>query len=456
MKMLTIKNATVALGGVLAGAALFASTASATNIPVSVTTDDVGVNGNCTLREAVKAANTDAASDACPAGSNDDYILLQSAGPYTLTIPPDGTPDDNADGDLDISGELTITGVSGRPLIDQNASDRVLHAHSGVLELIDLAITGGGAVTTGGGVYAKAPFGAERVTFYANSALNGGAVTGEARVSISDSRLAGNAATAGNGGALELSADPGNTVTESSFEGNGALVRGGAVDVFGNGELTVRNSTFTGNVSPAGAAVYTAASAGGMHLLNSTVAGNTATTAGRGALDAVSAPDILVKRTILAENNDPNGPRNCGSPIDPNDNDAFNLEDADTCGMSADAEIGNLTNTNPQLAPVGLYDGGTLVRPPYAGSPALDAIPAARCGLPSTDQHFTERPLGGACDVGAFEGSIAKPPVPPKVTPPDQADPRCASLRAQLKKAKGKKKAKKVKTLRKKLRKLGC
>src|ERR1043165_2806342 len=39
-----------------------------TTIVVNTTADDAVNNGNCTLREAIMAANTNAAVDACPAG----------------------------------------------------------------------------------------------------------------------------------------------------------------------------------------------------------------------------------------------------------------------------------------------------------------------------------------------------------------------------------------------------
>jgi CSLREA domain-containing protein len=62
---------------------VFAGDAAATVITPSTTADDLTNNGNCTLREAVKAADTDTAVDACPAGSGADVISLQ-AGTYTL------------------------------------------------------------------------------------------------------------------------------------------------------------------------------------------------------------------------------------------------------------------------------------------------------------------------------------------------------------------------------------
>jgi len=38
------------------------------------------------------------------------------------------------------------------------------------------------------------------------------------------------------------------------------------------------------------------------------------------------------------------------------------------------------------------------------GSPAIDAVPNGSCGLPNPDQRGVARPIGPACDIGAFEG----------------------------------------------------
>ncbi len=85
-----------------------ASTA-ATTITVNTTHDDVTINGNCTLREAVIAANTDAPVDGCTAGSGADTILLP-AGTYPLALV--GTCEDAArSGDLDIAGTVILLGA---------------------------------------------------------------------------------------------------------------------------------------------------------------------------------------------------------------------------------------------------------------------------------------------------------------------------------------------------------
>src|SRR5689334_10135263 len=83
--------------------------ADATVIPVNTTADGLSVDGNCTLREAVVAANTDAAVDACPAGAGADTIQLP-AGVYLLTLAGAGE-DAAATGDLDLNADVSITGA---------------------------------------------------------------------------------------------------------------------------------------------------------------------------------------------------------------------------------------------------------------------------------------------------------------------------------------------------------
>jgi CSLREA domain-containing protein len=84
-------------------------------ITVNTTADELSTNGNCSLREAIQAANTDAAVDACTAGSGDDVITLP-AGTYTLLLTGAGE-NANATGDLDILNNLTIDGAGAASTI---------------------------------------------------------------------------------------------------------------------------------------------------------------------------------------------------------------------------------------------------------------------------------------------------------------------------------------------------
>jgi CSLREA domain-containing protein len=98
------------------------SVPAASIINVNSTHDELNNDGNCSLREAIKAANLDLPVDACPAGSESDTIVIP-AGLYSLAI--GGRNEDAAGtGDLDISGTVTIVGI-GQPTIDGNQLDRV-------------------------------------------------------------------------------------------------------------------------------------------------------------------------------------------------------------------------------------------------------------------------------------------------------------------------------------------
>ena len=117
--------------------------------------DDNLDNGNCTLREAIRAANTNAAVDGCGAGSaaQADRINLL-AGTYTLNL-ANGSGEDNAlDGDLDILGDLIIEGASSRyTIIDgiaAQSTERVFEINNNAeVVLRDVTITGGIFPTTG-------------------------------------------------------------------------------------------------------------------------------------------------------------------------------------------------------------------------------------------------------------------------------------------------------------------
>src|SRR6476620_8591512 len=107
-------------------AAVVAVPASAAPIAVTTTADDTDTNGNCTLREAVIAANTDAPRDACAAGSGADMITL-GGGLYQFSAGLQTAGEDfAATGDLDLRGPVAITGAgAASTTIDANHYDRV-------------------------------------------------------------------------------------------------------------------------------------------------------------------------------------------------------------------------------------------------------------------------------------------------------------------------------------------
>jgi CSLREA domain-containing protein len=210
----------------------FAAPASATTIQPTTLADDSIKNGNCTLREAVQAANGDAAIDECPVGSGPDRIELLR-GTHALSLL--GTDEDASQvGDLDTTSDLTISGDLGGSVVDGAGIDRVFEAHSGQLSLEIVTVTGGDATgeaggglsdtTTGDGGAVLLQDGALRIwrsTLAYNHAVDGAAVASQGgAVSVETSTLSDNIATGEGGGVYAASAPV--EITMSTVAGNGA------------------------------------------------------------------------------------------------------------------------------------------------------------------------------------------------------------------------------------------
>src|SRR3990172_7789904 len=117
----TVLVAGLTLAAFLAGGAS-SDVALAATITVNTFTDELDADGDCSLREAVVAANTDTAVDACAAGSGADTINLQT-GNYALMLA--GSEDAAANGDLDLIGTVTIVGANTTVKTIPATTDRV-------------------------------------------------------------------------------------------------------------------------------------------------------------------------------------------------------------------------------------------------------------------------------------------------------------------------------------------
>src|SRR5262245_25512552 len=137
---------------------LLPAAAGAATITVDTTDDEYGDGTDCSLREAVRAANTNANYDGCSAtGYGSDTISLGD-GTYTLSLT--GEDDSNAVGDLDTLGSLVIdgTGSVGHTTISGDDATRIVDVRSGSTTLQDLDLRdgltplgAGGAVSTQAG-----------------------------------------------------------------------------------------------------------------------------------------------------------------------------------------------------------------------------------------------------------------------------------------------------------------
>ena len=249
----------LALAVAIALAIGWTATASAATIVVDVTNDapdgsfdDTG----CTLREAVKSANTNVPGADCNADTaGADTIVLEAGRTYKLTN--HAAPEDaNASGDLDITGGggTTIRSAgSGLATID---ADSVLFPGDDDFRGRAIEILGGagavtlqrvriinGAVTTnglggGGGILTKAPL------TLIDSEVSDNSVA----------RFGGNPGSGGGGilvqqgGALTMT---GSTVAGNSVQGDVdvSIAQGGGItfDSIG-GSMNATNSTISGNV----------------------------------------------------------------------------------------------------------------------------------------------------------------------------------------------------------------
>lgn len=274
-----------------------------TTINVTGQADVVADDGQCTLREAVIAANTDTASGAspgeCPAGSGADVITL-AAGTYTLAI-PGRLEQAAATGDLDIRQDLTLTGAGqATTIINANRVDRAFDVVFSGLDVIMSGLTiRGGDVGTG----TSAPYSGGGLTIASGSALTltqvtitdnwasygnllqesgsgGGIYNNGGEVSLTHCTVSQNkAGFAGglyNGGTL--------TLQNSTVSDNVSTFYGGGIEsvsdpLYSPLGLTITASTVSGNVSGTnGGGLYL--SLGNATISNSTISGNRVSTGG--------------------------------------------------------------------------------------------------------------------------------------------------------------------------------
>jgi CSLREA domain-containing protein len=220
-------RAALALGVLALSLAVGVPAAYAAIITVNTTADELNSDGDCSLREAIQAANTNLPVDACPAGTPGlDVVMFSVTGTITLTS-----------GQLTITDHLTIDGPgpgAANMTISGNNASRVLQVAGGTtLDLKDVTVADGAGVGTGAGIFNA-----------------GGTLT------VTDTTFSGNAAGAvGSGGGAIFSFDGTLTVTNSTFSGNSASA-GGAIFTDGTGSLTVTNSTFSGNSADIGGGIF--------------------------------------------------------------------------------------------------------------------------------------------------------------------------------------------------------
>jgi CSLREA domain-containing protein len=298
------------LGAVAIAAATLAMAAGAEAKTFEVTRTNDPSPGNCkpndcSLREAVLAANDRAGAD---------KVVLPGAGErYRLQTPnsdPLAGEDAALEGDLDVTGgRLTVSHPGrGRATIDANGLDRVFGGFvGGPLTIKRLKLTGGdtSAGNDGGGGAIQSSAGVTivrsvltrnlagnvggaidmndegdlrivRSALVRNEALNtAGAIrSGAGAITILGSRLDRNVA-AGDGGAIRLSSAESVRISKSTISGNRTGGQGGGIQNDGEQPLRITDSTISGNFAEDdGGGIQVGTDASPARITNSTIAGN--------------------------------------------------------------------------------------------------------------------------------------------------------------------------------------
>lgn len=281
--------------------------------------------------------------------------------------------------------------------------------------------------TYGGGAIFNSTYGIATIsnsTFRNNRANYGGAVFNGGTMAITNSVFSGNQVQGFSpgdvGGAIANSPDAKLTIQNSTFVDNKSYRDGGAVANVGYLDL---RSSYLGNNTAGGAGGAVKDNGGITKLSNLTLYSNHASGDGGGiyALGVVTATSLsLVNNSSealgdnLAQASGSITLHNSLVSGSVNDNCAglvtdagYNLEDGAACGF--DANQHSISNTDPQLDPLGPQDNGgpTLTVALQNGSPAIDAGHPNDC-MP-TDQRGHLRPQDAngdeinTCDIGAFE-----------------------------------------------------
>lgn len=367
---------------------------SSASIIVNTTDDELNSDGDCSLREAVRASNSDIPVDACPAGFGWDTIILL-AGTYTLT--KEGINEDAGEsGDLDITSDLTIIGGSTQnTVIDGNKTDRIFEIIGPTTLIVNQITLRNGYIpiegSFGGGAILNRLDGMlilSVVELRENStAKSGGAIYNGGNAHLMSVTLDSNLSSLAFGGGIYNS---GSLVVENSLFSYNVANNESTIDygggLFNDNIVRLINITFSHNSAEWGGGLFNQGIEA--NLYNVTFTENTT---------GVYTPfPMTIKNSIVAYST---AGDNCivGEDI------TFlghNIDSGTSCGF-------DLEDVDPLLGSLADNLGPTYTHALQEGSPAIDTGDPIDC--PGHDQRGALRPADGdlngssICDIGAYE-----------------------------------------------------
>ena len=327
----------------------------------TVTDCATAANTDCTLRDAITKANTDASGDT---------IVFESSVTGTITL---GSSLPTITADVTITGPganvLTIDGASKYQAMVVNGSGKTVSISG--LTFAKGKGSSGGAIQLAAGTLTVS-----NCAFSGNSATSGGAINSGGTLTVTGSTFADNSATA-QGGAIYSGA--GSTLTNNTFSGNAAPTSGGgAVEAVGT--VNVTNNTFYSNSADYGGAVDVT-STGSLTSDNNLFVGNSGTGGGAGIYNGnggTANADYNVYYSNLV-----------------------NASEDDCSSCTSNTHVPSVSS-NPLALPLGNYGGPTETILPQSGSKAICAGSSGAAGLPTTDQRGFA--MVNACvDAGAVQ-----------------------------------------------------
>jgi hypothetical protein len=353
MKLMSGLVALAAAAGLVLAATSAPAVAGGGTILAVTRFDDPSPDGcaptDCSLREAVIAANEQAGAD----------TIELAAGTYILTIEGRGE-DAAATGDLDVTDDLTLLGTGqDETVIDAGRIDRVLQAGNLAgsqirLEIRDLTLSHGLAVLaqgldsgSGGGLFVRhsVVVTATRVIVRDNIAgVRGGGVYvlsggfGSQSVTVIDSKIirnqAGTPKSGVGGGGLYNEGRTTILLGTEVAENTAGFLGGGGIDN-ASGSLTVRESVVRDNTAGHAGGI---ANGGLLTIEDSVLSGNQGAISG-GGLDA-GGMGVIITRSLITGNitNQEGGGINFSG--DPSV--VLSITDSTISGNSADQEGGGL------------------------------------------------------------------------------------------------------------------
>jgi CSLREA domain-containing protein len=279
--------------GLILPSAAIALTPGAT-ITVNTTADGTG-GPDCTLRDAITAANSNTPVGGCNAGHGADTIDFSVSGQINLgtTLPA-------------VASDLTIDGTSQSIIVSGQGTTRVLEVGADASLTLDGLTIADGVAANAGGVLNSGTLLVTNSTLSGNRTENfgnGGGIwnTAGGILTVEDSTFSGNGPPEGTE-PLTLGAGVYNDgealVENSTFSDNDADHGGG---IFDAGRLTVRDSTFTRNSAGEGGAIHDIAAAT-LSIANSSFVGNFTTVGSGGAISSRDGTTVTVANSIFSEN----------------------------------------------------------------------------------------------------------------------------------------------------------